>query len=535
VGVAGLMLGIPLVFFASMVFQGMEPPAPDTSAARPYSAWGQEQERTTGQVPDWFPGIFSGLPSYGSLTYTPRSPIHPLAWVQKLAGGNRGLWYVVLLAIAGWSGFAFLRRQGFSRLGSATAALLYAMTPYFLGCIAAGHSTKLEALALLPLFLWAIDLLLEAPGLARMVVLGAAAAALAWANHPQVAYYAALIATIYAVARLLQERRSRAGAYWRSLVLHLIGAIVLALLLAAEPYLAVREYAPWSIRGAAAAGAGEGGGGVSWDYATAWSFHPRELVSLLVPGWFGLEGGTYWGPMPFTQSTHYFGILTVLLAAFGLWRHRSRRRWIWAGISIVFLIIGFGRYVPVLFGPMFKFLPLFDKFRVPSMAYSVLPFCLAFLVAGGLDELLRLVRGEGAGSSEAGTRARGAGEPRRKDKSPRGGRTPARIFLVTGGVALLLWIVLGLGARGLAAGGSAFVRPGETSQIEPQRLAALRSDRLAILELSLAQSMLAVILASAALAWAAGDGKRRAAIAGTIVAIVAVGDVLLVNRQFYHL
>ena len=53
-----------------------------------------------------------------------------------LRGQNRGVWYWLLFSLAGLAVFAFLRRQGFSRPASATAALLFSMTPYFLGNVA---------------------------------------------------------------------------------------------------------------------------------------------------------------------------------------------------------------------------------------------------------------------------------------------------------------------------------------------------------------------------------------------------------------
>jgi len=297
----------------------------------------------------------------------------------------------------------------------------------------------------------------------------------------------------------------------------------------------VREYAPWSIRGAGAvAGEAPAGGGVGWDYATAWSFHPRELLSFLVPGWFGLKDQTYWGPMPFTHSTHYFGLLALLLAVYGLWRRPERRRWIWAGISAVVLFIGFGRHLPVLYGPMFHIVPYFDKFRVPSMIYGVLPFCLAWPIAGGMDALLRDLRGApAAGGARGASRGEKGG---RKGKEP-GGRTdhaPAssragRRLVYALGAAVLLWVVLALAGRG-----AGLVRPDET-RLGGAALAELRSLRLGILERSLAQSMIVLLLAlGAAFLAARGARNRPAGWAALVLAVLAVGDVCLVGRQLYH-
>ena len=51
-------------------------------------------------------------------------------------------------------------------------------------------------------------------------------------------------------------------------------------------------------------------GGLAYDYATNWSWHPAELLTLFVPGFFGFRLPYYWGLMePWTDSTVYVGLL----------------------------------------------------------------------------------------------------------------------------------------------------------------------------------------------------------------------------------
>jgi hypothetical protein len=519
-----VLVAVPFLFYAAMVLGGKEPPAPDTAACRPFSLWGAQVQQELGKVPDWYPYIFSGMPSYGSYTYTPRSPLNPVALMQRLCDGNRGAYYWILLSLAGLALFAFLRRQGFSRSASVIAALLFSMTPYVPGIVAAGHSTKLEALCLLPAFLLALDMILERPGAGRAAFLAGTVALLAWANHPQVVFYGLVVGLFYGVFVLVVEKRAAGRAYWLRLAGFGLAAAALAAGMAAEPLLAVREYAPWSIRGAAAAG--EGGSGVGWDYATAWSFHPRELVSFLFPGWFGLQGQAYWGPMPFTQSTHYFGVAAVVLAVFGIARARGPRRWIWGGISLFVLFVGFGRFLPLVYGPMYHLVPFFNRFRLPSMIYSILPLCLAFPVAAGLDVLLAAPR------SDAGP-GRAAGGVKRKGTTPASAPAAAtRRLLLAGAALIVLWVVLALGARGALSGPHAFLRPEEVSSLSPGGMQALQGERLSLLQQSLAHGMIVLLLGLGVLALR----RFRAAAPwiGLLAGIVIVGDVVLVGRSFYN-
>jgi hypothetical protein len=534
---------VPLIFYSSMVLRGMEPPAPDTGAARPYGIWGNEVQRTTGHVPDWFPYIFSGMPSYGSFIYTPRSPFDPMADFQKLVGENRGLYYVFLFFVGGVGLFAFLRRQGFSRLASTIAALVFSMTPYIPGSVEAGHSTKLEALCLLPTLLLAIDLMLERADLARMAFLAGAGALLAWTNHPQVAFYGLLIGALYAAGILAVERGrdlNRAG--WFRLAVFVVLAVVLAAGMAAEPFWAVRQYTPYSIRGGSggvsgAVGTGGAGQGVGWKYATDWSFHPKELISFLFPGWFGLQGATYWGGMPFTQSTHYFGLLALCLALYGLWRGTGRRRLVWAGISAVVLFVGFGRYVPLLYGPLYYLVPLFNKFRVPSMIYSTLPLCLAYLIAGGFDALQTSVPNwsavpKGGRMKPASSEAKGSGHTTRKDSAA----APARRILLLLGLVVGFWLVVTLIAKITLSSPDALIRGQDASRYNPSGLAVLHGERVSMLLRSVAQGC-GLLAAALLVVWfgASGAWSRRALSPGIGLALglLVVGDLLLVDRQFY--
>ncbi|MDM7916239.1 MAG: hypothetical protein QUU85_13400, partial [Candidatus Eisenbacteria bacterium] len=382
-GALAAIVLLPLLFHAGMILGGREPLAPDTQAVRPLGVWATETQHEMGRVPLWIPYLFSGMPSYGSYIYTPASPFSPLDWVTRPLSGERGLRYYAYMLLGGLAAFAFFRRQGRSIPASAAVALAFVMTPYIPGVIGAGHSTKLKALMHVPLVLLALDVFLDRPGPLATAFLALSVAMLGWANHPQILYYAAIIAVLYAIGRILAERAVWTGGRLLLAAIWGIVGLFVAFLLIAEPTLAVREYAPYSVRGATEEG------GAEWRYATDWSFAPRETISFLFPEFYGLQGETYFGPLPFTQSTHYFGILMLLAVVFGLARARTPRSWIWLVISLVILFVGFGRYLPILYGPFYKLLPYFNRFRVPSMFYSLLPLTLGYLTAVGIDALIR--------------------------------------------------------------------------------------------------------------------------------------------------
>ncbi|MCK4305562.1 MAG: hypothetical protein KAY24_15095 [Candidatus Eisenbacteria sp.] len=418
IAIAVLFL-VPLAFFWDMVVRGHEPIAPDTQAVRPLGVWARQAQEGLGEMPLWCPGVFSGMPSYGSFVYTPSGPLDLVRDLRLLCGGNRGLEYFVSLMIGALAIYALLVLRRKHPLCALSGSVIYTMTPYMLGLIAAGHSTKLHALYLAPVVFLAVELLLRKRALVATGFLAVALALQLWSNHPQITYYTMLLSALYVLGVLLWDRPES----WRGrglavgLLLGFVG-VALAAGLAMEPYAAVMEYTPYSIRGAPSAlsQTPNAGAGVGWDYATAWSFPPGELISFLFPAWFGLEGGTYWGMLPFTQSTHYFGASVLLLAVLGLLLSSGRRRWIWLALSCVILLIGFGRHLPVLYRPMYELLPMFNRFRVPSMIYALLPLLAAFLAAEAMSAILA----DGIWSSARSPKGKKAQDSRQPGKGGKG-------------------------------------------------------------------------------------------------------------------
>lgn len=135
----------------------------------------------------------------------------------------------------------------------------------------------------------------------------------------------------------------------------------------------------YSIRG--------GAQGLDYGYATHWSFSLPEVMTFLVPSFVGFGGQTYWGDMPFTAFPLYMGIVTIFLAGLGFVLKRDGTIIFFALMGFGALLIAFGKNFPILYGPLFEFLPFFNKFRVPNMILILLQFSIVVLAALGLNAL----------------------------------------------------------------------------------------------------------------------------------------------------
>ncbi len=497
------LLCLLLLFYSAMVFEGEEPLSADTAASSAYAQWADESLQREGRVPLWYPDILLGMPSYASFIYTPASPI---SWIHRTFNLNRGTRYVLWFLVGGACLFGLLRRWGVSRCAAFLGALTFVFTPYVLGSMDAGHSSKLMALAFAPMVFLAVDYLLERGSILSVGLAAWAIALQLWANHPQIVFYTCLILAPYGVIWIWKDGRGR-----RLSRVLLIGlTLVLVGLMITLPYLPVAHYTPLSTRGAPSVLPGQAGSGTGdWDYATMWSFHPVELVSFLFPSFFGLAGDTYWGKMPFTQSTHASGLVPLLFAVLGCVVLGGWRRVFFIAASVWILVIGFGRHVPLLFGPLYHLVPFFDRFRVPSMIYAMLPLLVAILAAFALDRVA------GGGSAA--------------------GRGPDEGFFGIAGIGLGVLALVGL--LGLAGLGGGLATSGWFQTAREQAAGGPGSEMLQarreMLFGDLARSA-GLAAVAAGLAWLRLRRRVPAGAFWGVVGMLIAIDLYTIDRAFYH-
>ena len=131
-------------------------------------------------------------------------------------------------------------------------------------------------------------------------------------------------------------------------------------------------------------------GGADYNYATSWSFSPKELLTFIIPSALGFGGQTYWGNMPFTDYPNYMGIVILVLAAIGFVHRRDPLMWFLLGTSILAIFISFGKNLNIIYDLFYSFFPYFNKFRVPAMILILVQFNFSVMAALGLNYLLTL-------------------------------------------------------------------------------------------------------------------------------------------------
>ena len=385
---------IPILFLYRMVFFGEIVTTNDELERHPINEWRDGYLNDNADTPQWYPNLFSGMPSYGGYIYTSGDPTK---YFRSNILFNNGLKIWFYLSLSGIGMFVLMNMLGMSRSSALIGSAISALTPYTFGLINAGHLNKIFSMAYIPWVIAAAIYLIDRTTIKAILFLALATALQLWANHPQVAYYTWMVIGFYYVWMVGSSIKTISIKRSIYPLVGIVAGLILALFMVSDPYLDIYKFQKHSNRGARSVldRSNQTESGTDWNYATQWSFHPLETISFIYPYHYGLQNtsdpkrGAYWGFMPFTQSTHYLGLVAIIFAILGaLLKKPDRLEWIFWTITALTLITGFGSYLPVLYKPFYSLLPFFSKFRIPSMIYMLLAITIPFLAARGIDTLL---------------------------------------------------------------------------------------------------------------------------------------------------
>ena len=321
--------------------------------------------------------------------------------------------YTFSFLILAFTSFMFMRRFGASRSVSFLVAVATAFSTGILLFFYIGHITKLMSLALFPFILMMLfkfqkeiklfDLFLFAFGL-HVLVLGA---------HVQIVFYFALTTMIYFIYFFIRSFVTKDKFLQKQLLKSLgvtVAAGLIAFLMSFDTYSQLYEYKPYSTRGTKSLTEEQNPGtpvqSESYEYATNWSFSPGEVLTFIVPSYYGFGNSTYNGPLSQNQDAPvntyfgqmrsvdmpmYMGIIIFalgLLALFVRWKEPVIQ--FFGIIVLLFLLISFGNNFPVVYNLMYHYFPLFNNFRAPSMILTVLQITFPILAGFGVMKIITL-------------------------------------------------------------------------------------------------------------------------------------------------
>jgi len=410
-----LILILMLIFFSPIMFGDKTTSSGDliqVKSMRQYALKDREG------VSLWNPYIFCGMPavvtSMSPRYYDLTAMIYSYASrIYSAAFKNYNAVYTFNLLILAFTTFFFMRSFGASRGTSFLVATATAFSTGIIVLFFIGHTTKLMSLSIFPFILMMlfkfqkeiklIDILLFVIGL-HYLVFGA---------HVQIVFYFGLVGLVYFIYffihSFIKKDKFLQKQLLKSLIISITAAVI-AVIMSYDTYGQIYEYNPYSTRGTKSIlekqGQSAGLTSDSYEYATNWSFSPGEVLTFIVPSYYGfgkstyqgpltnnqpVEVNTYFGQMPFVDTAMYMGVIIFALAIFTLiirWKEPIIQ---FFGIVVVFfLLISFGRNFPLIYNLMYYHFPFFDKFRTPSMILHVLQIIFPILAGFGVMKIISL-------------------------------------------------------------------------------------------------------------------------------------------------
>lgn len=373
--IALLFVIVSVVYFPA-AYKHMEPQASDISQWRGAAKSIIDYNAEHSDKALWTQNMFSGMPSY-MISFPNRYPF--LEGLTKLTDKVIS-WRIFLLFIGGLGIFVLFRHLKLNPWIAFFGAIAFMFSCHWVGLLDIGHNTKFRAIMYIPWIFWALLRLREKTDLLSLGLLATFLITQLRENHPQISYYLYLLIGMYWIYELIisiKAKNMKKFGIWTLLVVIAFSLTALAVM---NPYLSTMEYSHYTMRG--------GAEGLDKAYAQGWSFHPKEIISFIIPDfWGGIDDATgrnYWGYMPFTQIYNYFGIVVLALGVLALWGSRKGlARWLWI-TSGIFTLLSFGSATPWLSDLFLNYLPYFNKFRVPSMTLIIVQFNAVILAGLGL-------------------------------------------------------------------------------------------------------------------------------------------------------
>lgn len=527
IGAVLLFVVIAYVYFPPL-FEGKIVHQSDISSWRGAANEAIAYRDSTGREPLWTNSMFGGMPT------TMISTIYKGNYLQNLYDnlfwGPRPASYLILAFV---SFYLLMLACGVRSWVAVGGALAFGFCAYNFQIMQVGHNAKMVAIAFMPMVLAAAVFAFRRNRWLGAVFFGIALAFEIMANHPQITFYLAMVILAYGIARLYKAIKEKAVPAFVKTALLLVVAGGLAAGTNVNHLWPTWEYTKYTMRGGSELTLNQQNqteGGLDKDYATAWSYGIEETFNLLIPnfnggasaGELGRNSETYkflrqagaqnadqivkqmplyWGPQSFTAGPMYMGAVAIFLFALGLVLVKGPAKWWVAAISLLALLLGWGRHFMALSSFFYDYVPLYNKFRVPSMILVILQLTIPLL---GFYALWRIVKGD---------------YPR-----PQLLKGLKIALGVTGGVCALFLLIPGLAGN--------FSSPADANYPDWLRQ-SLPADRKALLRADALRSLVFILLAGGCL-WAMAVQKLKASRAVLALCALLVVDMWTVDKRYLN-
>jgi hypothetical protein len=363
----------------------------------------------TGDEPLWTNSMFGGMPTVQISTLYDGNVFQTgMIWFLKNVGVPSG---ILLLHLIGFYILALCLRV--RPLIGFIGAVAFAFASYEIVILQAGHNSK------------AITVALMAPVLGAFIMAyrqnwkwGALLSALFMSfeiasNHLQVTYYFAFVLAGLGVFELVKALRKKAIKQFLITSGAVMAAYLLAVFINYGNVSLTNDYAKQTIRGGNDVTirpdgelATENTEGLDKDYITNWSYGVDESFTLVSPyvkgsasigiadspfkeliensdrsskdinGILNAPYPVYWGEQPMTSGPVYIGVVMIFLLVLGMYYIKDGSKWVFLGVSLLALMLSWGKNMMGLTDFFIEHVPGYNKFRTVTIILVLIELCV---------------------------------------------------------------------------------------------------------------------------------------------------------------
>ncbi len=369
----GLILVIFAEFFSPMLFQGKTLYTRDfPTITYPFKSF-LAQAYHQGVIPFWTPSAYGGMPFMAALHPGVFYPPSIFFFMDDMTTALN-LFYLFHFLLLALSVYFLMRSWGLSNTAALCASVTSMLSGFFLGSTLLSNFFLGAVWFPLVCLLFQKFLFTRKNGYLVLAVLALACQTLA--ACPEVCILTVLLIGAHSLFIL---PRDSAVSGWQARTVALGVMVILALTLSALQLIPTYKLIELSGRSS----------GLPFDVHTLWSMEPETLRSFILPHDLEgmMEGVEIFGVHGFLRSL-YLGIFApvFVLLAFYFRKDRNIRFWLLVFFAGIFLSLG--KYNPV-YEFFYPWVPLLDMFRFPEKYFYISALAGIFLVAFGLDALVR--------------------------------------------------------------------------------------------------------------------------------------------------
>ncbi len=413
-----ILLGLTVIYFSPAVFEGKVISQLDMQKVVGMGGSQMEQYEKTAQPGEfsvWSDAMFGGMPyitGYGD-------PAPNLPKYSDIERPSKGLGYMdagmIFTALVCF--YLLMCILGVNWWLAIAGAIAFAFETYNIILVEVGHITKMYVIAYMPVLLAGMALLFKRKYIWGTVLFLFGVALSIGNGHIQITYYLVLLCIFIYLGYVVWSLKQKAFKELGIVTAIMVVCVILAVLPNAKNLYSHWDLGEHSTRGGSeltttATEEKKVSSGLDKDYAFAWSYGVKELLTLLIPDVYGgpsvgtlgpdshlykemrskgaqvgkeIETYTYWGDKT-TSGPVYFGALICFLFVFGMFVIKNPMKW-WLFAGAVFLtFLALGRNFDSFNTFIFNYLPLYNKFRTVEMALIIPGLVFPIIAIWGLKD-----------------------------------------------------------------------------------------------------------------------------------------------------